>query len=282
MMVTLSLLAVLFLLFGSVLNVVIYRLPLMLTDRWQRECQHFLAAQPMLPHKPLNLFFPRSFCRHCQRTIPIWHNVPLLSYLLLRGKCSQCRHSISLDYPLVEASFCLLALLALASFGFTPKFISALLFIALTISLTWIDKNHQLLPDELTLSLLWVGLITNLSQQFSPLTDAVLGAVGGYLSLWLVTKCYWLLTQKVGMGHGDFKLFAALGAWFGWSLLPPLLVCSASVGALVGCYGLFRLGKSMQTPIPFGPFLCLSGLITLLLTPSQVKQLTWLTLGVPL
>ena len=255
------------LLFGSVLNVVIYRLPLMLHRRWQAQYAINKDAQA------INLFFPRSFCRHCKHTVAIWHNIPLLSYALLKGKCAYCHDKISSDYPLVELLFCILALTALARFGLTPRLLSALLFLALMICLTWIDKNQQLLPDELSLSLLWLGLLVNLNQQFVPLHDAVIGAISGYLSLWLIMHGYRLLTNKIGMGHGDFKLFAALGAWFGWSLLPLMLLFSATMGALVGGVYLYRQGKSIQTPIPFGPFLCLSGTLVLFFTPDVLK--TW-------
>jgi leader peptidase (prepilin peptidase)/N-methyltransferase len=254
----------LFLLFGSVLNVIIYRLPLMLQQRWQQECADFLQTPSPLVPKPVNLFFPRSFCRHCKHTIPAWHNIPLISYVLLRGKCHQCQHPISFDYPLVECLFASLATVATLHFGVNTQGFAAIVFIATTICLTWIDKNQQLLPDELTLSLLWIGLLTNINAYFVPLNDAVIGAVCGYLSLWLVMQLYRLLTGKIGMGHGDFKLFAALGAWFGWAWLPLILLCAATAGAIFGIYSIYYQGKSTQTPIPFGPFLCLSGMIVLL------------------
>jgi leader peptidase (prepilin peptidase)/N-methyltransferase len=175
--------------------------------------------------------------------------------------------------------FSLLACTALIRFGVSVTLVFALIFIAFAVCLTWIDKNHQLLPDELSLSLLWIGLLANINQPFVPLSDAVIGAICGYLSLWLVTQLYWLLTQKVGMGHGDFKLFAALGAWFGWSLLPLIILSSATLGALYGFYGIIRHGKSTEVPIPFGPFLCISGTIVLLCTPKLLKHLAWLKLG---
>ena len=176
----------------------------MLNHRWQQECQQFCDPNVQNKQLDVNLFFPRSFCRHCQATIPFWHNIPLLSYIILRGKCFRCKQRISVDYPLVEGLFCLLACLALTRFGLTISLLFALTFIALSMCMSWIDKNQQLLPDELTLSLLWIGLLANINHQFVPLSVAVMGAICGYLSLWLVMRIYWLLRRKIGMGLVDW------------------------------------------------------------------------------
>ena len=247
---------------GSLLNVFIYRLPLMLNAEWTTECRSLLAL-PQQPVEKVNLFFPRSFCPGCKNPIPSWHNIPVLSYLILRGHCHNCHQSIPFRYPLVEFLSMILALLAAWHFGFTVTFLFALIFIWILLIICFIDLQHQLIPDSLSLSLLWLGLIANAYDLFTPLPIAVLSAVGGYLSLWLFIQIYYLLTGKVGMGHGDFKLFAAFGAWFGWTQLPFILFISSILGAVIGISYLKLAGKTRETPIPFGPFLCLAGLIAL-------------------
>lgn len=251
---------------GSLLNVVIYRLPLMLQAEYTSMCQTLLDL-PSQPIQSVNLFFPRSFCPACSRPIRAWENIPLLSYFLLRGCCSQCQHPIPWRYPFVEALCLGLSLFALFNFGFNLTLIFALMFIWLLIPLCFIDLQHQILPDSLSLGLLWVGLIANTQSLFTTLPNAVMSAAGAYICLWLFIKLFYIVTGKEGMGHGDFKLFAAFGAWFGWTLLPLILLTSSMVGAAVGIIYLKITGKSHKTPIPFGPFLCFAGLIALFYGP---------------
>lgn len=250
------------LLIGSLLNVVIARLPAMLFSAWEKECKTLLA-EPVDNQPSINLFFPRSFCPGCHRQIRAWHNIPLLSFILLKGRCADCQTQISFQYPLIELATCLLSLLAYWHFGWHLSSIAALLFIWLLLPMCLIDLKHLILPDVLTLSLLWLGLIANTQHLFTTLPDAVLSTAGAYMVLWLLMQLFYLITGKIGMGHGDFKLFAAFGAWFGWSKLPFILLSSSLIGAITGIIYLKMHQKSSQTPIPFGPFLCLSGLITL-------------------
>ena len=261
-LVAYTLLGIFSLVVGSFLNVLIYRLPLMLQTEWRKECCHLLQL-PMEPEKKINLFYPRSFCPSCKKMISAWQNIPLLSYLCLRGRCGHCQHTIPLRYPLVEMLCMGLSVCAGIVFGFNLTLLYALLFIGLMISLFYIDLQHQLLPDTLSLGLLWLGLIANTQSLFTSLPVAVLSAVGAYMSLWLLIKLFFLCTGKVGMGHGDFKLFAALGAWFGWTQLPLILMFSSMSGVVVGLIYLKRAGKPRETTIPFGPFLCLAGLVAL-------------------
>lgn len=247
---------------GSLLNVIIHRLPLMLFAEWRAECCNLLQRTETPPQK-INLFFPRSFCTHCQTPIPFWHNIPVLSYCLLRGRCRTCQHSISFQYPFVELLSLSLSLLAAWHFGFNSTLLFALPFIWGLITLAFIDLKHQILPDCLTLGLLWLGLIANTQALFTPLPTAIFSATGAYLGLWLFINLFYLATGKVGMGNGDFKLFAAFGAWFGWTMLPLILFLSSFTGAVIGVVFLKINKKSHDTPIPFGPFLCFCGLVAL-------------------
>lgn len=256
------LIALLALLIGSLLNVVIYRLPLMLKDELLHDCHCMLNHEPIL-QASLNLFLPRSFCPSCKKTVRAIHNIPIVSYLFLRGRCHNCKQAISVRYPLVELISCLLAVYACWHFGFNLQLCFVLLFIWILIPLFYIDLDYQLLPDNLTLTLLWLGLIANSQSLFTSLSDAVLSAASAYLVLWLFIKLYYLITGKIGMGHGDFKLFAAFGAWFGWSQLPFILFIASMTGAICGAIYLKRKGESNDTPIAFGPFLCLAGIISL-------------------
>ena len=255
-------LSILFLSIGSLINVIIYRLPLMLENEWAAQCRNLLKL-PEKPTKNINLFLPRSFCPNCKTTIPFWHNIPILSYCLLRGHCQQCHQPISRRYPLVEVICLILSLLAVHFFGLTISLIFILLFIWILIILFMIDLQNQLLPDSLTLSLLWLGLIANSEPLFTTLPNAVFGAVGAYLSLWLFIKLFYLFTDKIGMGHGDFKLFAAFGAWFGWTQLPLILLVASITGAMTGIIYLKATRQTRDTPIAFGPFLCIAGLLSL-------------------
>jgi leader peptidase (prepilin peptidase) / N-methyltransferase len=254
---------VLGLLVGSFLNVVIYRMPKMM----QRESDNYVAQESgrELPHADrFNLLVPRSACPHCGHKITALENIPVISYLFLRGKCSACKAAIPLRYALVELCSGLLSAYLIWRFGSGLAGLSTLLFAWLLIAMTCIDLDTQLLPDDLTFLLLWAGLLVNLRGAFVPLSEAVIGAAAGYLALWSI---YWLFkfaTGKEGMGYGDFKLLAALGAWLGWSMLPVIVLLSSAVGAVVGI-GLIVLAKhGREKPIPFGPYLAAAGLLALL------------------
>lgn len=262
LIVAYSLLSLFSLAVGSLLNVIIYRLPLMLQAEWTSQC-HYLLHLPQTQSKKLNLFLPRSFCPACKKPIPAWHNIPIISYCLLRGRCAKCKLPISFRYPCVEILCTGLSILAAYSFGFNLPLLFALPFIWLLICLCFIDLEHQMLPDSLNFSLLWLGLIANTQSLFTTLPNAVLSAAGAYMSLWLLIKLYYLLTGKVGMGHGDFKLFASLGAWFGWTQLPLILLMSSLFGAIIGIIYLKKTKQTKDTAIPFGPFLCIAGLVAL-------------------
>jgi leader peptidase (prepilin peptidase)/N-methyltransferase len=261
-----------FLAIGSFLNVLIYRTPLILETEWRRDCCELLQ-QPALPSQTnISLSFPRSFCTHCKTTIPAWHNIPILSFCLLRGRCHFCKKPISIRYPLVELLCLCLSLLALWHFGFDLKLAFVLPFIWILITIFFIDLNVQIIPDSLSLSLLWLGLLANTQHLFTSLPNAVYSASAAYLSLWLFIKLYAVLTGKIGMGNGDFKLFAAFGAWFGGSLLPFILIFSSVTGAVAGSIFLFFQKKGKETPIPFGPFLCTAAIISIFM---EQKFIMW-------
>ncbi|SFA92892.1 type 4 prepilin peptidase 1 Aspartic peptidase. MEROPS family A24A [Collimonas sp. OK607] len=258
-----ALAAVFGLLIGSFLNVVIHRLPIMM----QRESDNYVAHESgkPLPHtERYNLVVPRSACPQCKRQIGALENVPVLSYLALRGKCAGCKTPISIRYPLVEALTGALSALLIWHFGSGWLGLATLVFVYLLIAMTFIDADTQLLPDDLTLPLLWIGLLLNLSGLFVPLQDAVIGAAAGYLSLWTIYWAFKLLTGKEGMGYGDFKLLAALGAWLGWKMLPIVILFSSLVGAAVGIALIVFTRHGRDKPIPFGPYLAAAGLLALL------------------
>jgi len=255
--------AVFGLLIGSFLNVVIHRLPIMM----QRESDNYVAHESgkPLPHtERYNLVVPRSACTQCKHQIGALENVPILSYLALRGKCAACKTPISIRYPLVEALTGILSALLIWHFGSGWVGLSTLVFVYMLIAMTFIDADTQLLPDDLTLPLLWIGLLLNLSGLFVPLHDAVIGAAAGYLSLWAIYWAFKLLTGKEGMGYGDFKLLAALGAWLGWKMLPIIILFSSLVGAVVGIILIVFARRGRDKPIPFGPYLAAAGLLALL------------------
>jgi leader peptidase (prepilin peptidase)/N-methyltransferase len=255
-------LAVLGLMVGSFLNVVILRLPKMLEARWKSECQEFLGLPAEeAANVRFNLALPASHCPSCGEPLRWWENLPLVSYLLLRGRCSACKTRISLQYPLVEAAAAALAVLAASQVPFGWPLLLALVFVWTLLALTVIDANTMLLPDQLTLPLLWLGLLLNVGGMFASLPDAVIGAAAGYLSLWSVYHGFRLLTGKEGMGYGDFKLLAALGAWMGWQALPGVILLSSLVGAILGIAMMLLRGRDKNTPIPFGPYLAIAGLI---------------------
>jgi leader peptidase (prepilin peptidase)/N-methyltransferase len=258
---TLSL--VLGLVVGSFLNVVIYRLPLQLQNSWRHDAMDFLGQEPDTESKKFSLVYPPSRCTSCEVLIKPWHNIPIISYLLLKGRCKNCSEPISLQYPAVELICGLLTVAVVYHFGFTVQAAWAMLFTWVLVALTGIDVNHQLLPDSLTLPLLWLGLLVNMSATFVPLADAVAGAVAGYMVLWIVYWAFKLITGKEGMGHGDFKLLAALGAWLGWQQLPMIILLSSAVGALIGTAGILLYGRKKQVQIAFGPYLAIAGWIAL-------------------
>ena len=257
------------LLVGSFLNVVIYRYPIMLQLGWRKECKEFLDEDldinielPETPHdKNFNLAFPRSHCPACKTLIPAWHNIPVLSWLLLKGKCHNCGTTISIRYPAIELLTGLISAFLVFHFGLSYETAAALLFSWCLICLTFIDIDHQLLPDGITLPLLWLGIAVNSFHYFVDLQSAVYGAIFGYLSLWSVYWLFKLITGKEGMGYGDFKLLAALGAWTGWQQLPTIIILSSLVGALLGTLSIILAGKDKNKPIPFGPYLAIAGWI---------------------
>lgn len=268
--------ALLGLLIGSFLNVVIHRLPKMMEQEWASQCAELQGVTPPSPTAVrLTLSAPRSRCPHCGQGIGAVDNIPLLSYLLLGGKCRHCATPISPRYPLVEGLSGLLFALAAWQLGPGWPLAGALVFLAAMVALTFIDFDTQLLPDDITLPLLWLGLVFNAWSTFTDLESAVFGAVAGYLALWSVYWLFKLATGKEGMGHGDFKLLAAIGAWLGWQMLPLAILLSSFVGALVGIALIVLTRQGRNVPIPFGPYLAAAGVIALF----WGKPLTQLYLG---
>ena len=256
------------LLIGSFLNVVIYRLPKMLEQGWKSECREFLAdelAKPIqVDESPITLSTPSSSCPKCQHKIRFYENIPVISWVFLKGKCSQCKAKISLRYPMVELATAILSVVIAAHYGVT---FTTLMLLVLTwglICLTLIDVDHMLLPDQITLPLLWLGLLININGAIVPLQDAIVGAVAGYMSLFSIFWLFKLITGKDGMGHGDFKLVALFGAWIGWQLLPLLILMASAVGAVIGISLMVFKNHQREQAIPFGPYLAIAGWITLL------------------
>lgn len=253
------------LMIGSFLNVVIHRLPIMLEREWQAEYLSYFNPETQLQQEErYNLMVPRSACPHCGHAITAMENIPLLSWLWLKGRCRECQAPISARYPLVELLTALLSLVVAATFPPSWGLLAALLLTWVLVALTFIDLDKMLLPDQLTLPLLWGGLLSNLAGGFVPLADAVIGAMAGYLVLWSLYWAFKLLTGKEGMGYGDFKLLAALGAWLGWQALPIVLLLSSLVGAIIGISLILLRNHHQGKPIPFGPYLAIAGWIALL------------------
>jgi leader peptidase (prepilin peptidase) / N-methyltransferase len=269
---------VLGLLVGSFLNVVVYRLPIMMQRDWKQQCCEYLEIENSEPDSNptsakfeiFNLQKPDSHCPHCNHKIKPWENIPVVSYLVLAGKCSACKAAISLRYPSVEFVSGLLSGLVAYTFGPTWLTLVLLLFTWALITLTLIDFDHQLLPDDITLPLLWLGLLVNaVDLGFGvSLRDAVIGAIAGYVVLWVFYWAFKLTTGKEGMGYGDFKLLAALGAWMGWQSLLPIIILSSLVGAVFGIAMIVALGRDKSVPMPFGPFLTGAGFIMLIWGPQ--------------
>jgi leader peptidase (prepilin peptidase) / N-methyltransferase len=252
------------LLVGSFLNVLIYRLPKMMQRDWRGQAREILELPAEPQTATFNLVLPNSSCPHCAHEIKPWENIPLISYLFLRGKCSSCKAPISLRYPLVELTCGLLSAFIAWHFGFTWQAGAMLLLTWGLLAMSLIDVDHQLLPDSLVLPLLWLGLIANSFGLFTNLENALWGAIAGYLSLWSVYWLFKLVTGKEGMGYGDFKLLAMLGAWGGWQVLPLTILLSSLVGAVLGLIMLRLRNAETSTPIPFGPYLAIAGWIALL------------------
>jgi leader peptidase (prepilin peptidase)/N-methyltransferase len=265
------------LMIGSFLNVVIHRLPIMMERDWAAQCAELKGETPPVV-EPLSLARPRSRCPKCGHAITVLENIPVISWVLLRGRCKGCSAPISMRYPLIEALTGLLFAFAGWHFGFTAAGIGALLFVAALIALTGIDFDTQLLPDDITLPLLWLGLALNAFGVYTDLKSAVIGAMAGYLSLWGVYWAFKLATGKEGMGYGDFKLLAALGAWLGWQMLPLAILLSSFVGAVVGIALMIFARQGRNVPIPFGPYLAAAGIISLV----WGKPLTHAYLGINL
>ncbi len=267
-----SLIGVVGLLIGSFLNVVVYRLPKMLEQQWQDEAAE-LAGQEAPVHEPFNLMVPRSRCPHCGHAIRWFENIPVFSYLALGGKCSACKASISMRYPFVEVVVAVLFFYCTWVYGATPSGLAWCAFSATLVTLALIDWDTTLLPDDLTLPLLWLGLIAA-EMHWTPvgLSDALWGAVAGYMSLWLVYWAFKLATGKEGMGYGDFKLFAALGAWFGWQTLIPMILIASVIGAVIGIA--MKLNASLREGgyVPFGPFLAGAGFSALVFGPQALRE----------
>jgi leader peptidase (prepilin peptidase)/N-methyltransferase len=260
------------LMIGSFLNVVIFRLPIMMQREWRAQCEE-LAREPApdLPEGRFNLLVPRSQCPSCGAPISAWQNIPVLSYLLLGAQCAECRASISIRYPVVEILTATLAAICAWQLGFGWEALLAIIATFALVAISLIDADHQIIPDSIVYPLLWGGLLVSL---FHPVADAqtlfisprdaVVGALAGYLSLWSVYQLFKLVTGKEGMGHGDFKLLAAIGAWLGWQYLPTVILMSAIVGAAVGIGLIVFKGRDRQAAIPFGPYLAAAGWITML------------------
>jgi leader peptidase (prepilin peptidase)/N-methyltransferase len=250
------------LLIGSFLNAVIYRIPLMLERAWKRDCQEILeknTAQIDDGHT-FNLLLPSSHCPHCGHSITALENIPILSYLFLKGKCSACHNKISVEYPIIEIVTTVLSILLAWRFGYSAELLASLLLLWTLIVLFMIDAKTLLLPDNIIYPLLWLGIVVNFNSLFTDLESSIVGAISGYLSLWLVYHLFLLITGKHGMGHGDFKLLAALGAWGGWQVLPFIVMSAAPLGAIIGAIWMYLAHKDVRTQvIPFGPWLAITG-----------------------
>jgi len=263
------------LLVGSFLNVVIHRLPIMLDRQWKLQADEFLGRESVQPTEPYNLVVPRSACPHCGAPIKSHQNIPVVSYLLLGGRCANCKARISPRYPVVELATAILSAAVAWRFGWHWQTVAALAFTWALVALTVIDLDHQILPDVITLPLLWLGLLLSLAWSAGlvpPIpvdpASAIVGGAAGYLSLWLVYWAFKLVTGKEGMGYGDFKLFGAFGAWMGWQMLPLIILFSAFAGAVIGILLVAVRGRDRNIPIPFGPYLAAAGWIALMWGPQ--------------
>ncbi len=251
---------------GSFLNVVVHRLPIMLEKTWRRDCEEYLGlkSSPEEPQLKFNLIFPHSHCPHCQHPVRAYENIPVISYVMLGGKCSQCKKNISLRYPIIEILTALVSLMVAWKFGPTWQAAGGLALSWSLICLSAIDMDRRLLPDAIVLPLIWLGLFISLFDIFADCRSSIIGAITGYLSLWLVFQLFKLFTGKEGMGYGDFKLLALFGAWFGWQNLLLIVLLSSMVGTIVGLMMIVFFKHDRTIPIPFGPYLGLAGWIAML------------------
>jgi leader peptidase (prepilin peptidase) / N-methyltransferase len=256
--------AILSLFVGSFLNVIIYRLPHMMEQRFSEDCRVYLGLKPQADTDKLNLCLPFSHCPHCKKSIRPWHNIPLISYLWLRGKCAYCHGHISIRYPLVEALACMMSLYVAWKFGLSWQTLAALLFTWISISLTFIDLDYHLLPDQLTLGLLWLGLFFSLYVVFCSSHDAIIGAIAGYSIFALTQGIFHLATGKIGMGQGDYKFLAALGAYLGWQKLPLIILLASVIGIVFAITHMFAKRQFKSVPLPFGPYLAIAGWIAMI------------------
>ncbi|EKD69798.1 MAG: type IV pilus prepilin peptidase PilD [uncultured bacterium] len=260
----LLIIAIFSLFIGSFLNVVIYRLPRMMEQSWSEECRIYLGLKPHIETEKLNLCLPSSHCPQCKKSIKPWHNIPIISYAWLHGKCAYCKARITLRYPLVEVITCLMSVYVAWRFGFSWQTLSALALTWIIIALTFIDLDHHLLPDQLTLSLLWLGLFSSIFLLFCNSQDAIIGGMAGYLIFAITQWIFGWTTGKIGMGQGDFKFLAALGAYLGWQMLPLIILLASISGIIFAVTHMLIKRQFKSIPLPFGPYLALAGWITLL------------------
>ena len=251
--------ATLGLIIGSFLNVVIYRLPIILKQAWEKDCLEYMQQVITSKRQLISLLSPRSHCPHCKKTILWRHNIPILSYILLDGKCHHCKANIHWRYPIVEAISFFATLVGIMQFGVSWETVELSILTWALIALAFIDWEYQLLPDGITLPLIWLGLLVNTQSLFTTPENAIIGAISGYLFLWLIAYLFKIVRKVDGIGHGDFKLFAAFGAWLGWSLLPVILLVSSFVGSIVGLILIIRKKHNYTNPMPFGPYLIGAG-----------------------
>ena len=266
---------------GSFLNVVIYRLPIMMQQNWRKECTEYLqidATETEPRQEPFNLSLPLSLCPHCKTPIKAYQNIPVISYLFLKGRCATCSQPISIRYPLIETFTALLSAIVAWHFGYTPQTACALVLTWSLIALSFIDIDHQLLPDNITLPVLWLGLLLSLFGFFTESHASIIGTCAGYISLWSVFHLFKLATGKEGMGFGDFKLLALFGAWLGWQYLPVIILLSSLVGAIIGVLMIIFAKRNHNTPIPFGPYLAAAGWLALL-WGNDINQFYLTTVG---
>lgn len=256
--------AILSLFIGSFLNVVIYRLPIMMEKSWSEECRIYLGLKIHPESERLTLYLPFSHCPHCKKLIKPWHNVPLLSYMWLKGKCSDCHSSISIRYPFIEALTCFLSVFIAWHFGVSLQTIAGLLFTWIIICLTFIDLDYHLLPDQLTLLIVWLGLFFSIFSVFTHSHDAILGAIAGYIIFAITQGLFKLLTGKIGMGQGDFKFLAGCGAFLGWQMLPLIILFASLSGILFALTHMIIKRHFKSEPLPFGPYLAIASWIALL------------------
>jgi leader peptidase (prepilin peptidase)/N-methyltransferase len=269
----LMLVAAVSLLVGSFLNVVIYRLPRMIEKEWSQECREYLGLKPnSIEGKPLNLCLPLSHCPSCQNTLKPWHNIPIISYLILKAKCAYCHASISVRYPFIEALCCIASVYVAWRFGISWQTLGALFFTWTVIALTFIDLDCHLLPDQLTFFLLGLGLFCSLFSLFCSPQEAILGTIIGYLIFAITQALFFMVTGKVGMGEGDYKFLAALGAFVGWQMLPLIVILASLSGVIFGVTHMIMKRQFKSVPLPFGPYLAVAGWISLIWGPGIISM----------